>query len=252
MTTQAALLRAAGDAGVPVAAVVAAGDEGGAAHLLCERVEGETLARRLLREPAYAGARAAFAADCAQALARLHAVPVDALPPLPHVDQLADVVATIDAADEPHPAFELAIRWLEEHRPPAVEPVPVHGDFRLGNLLLGPDGLRAVLDWELAHLGDPAEDLGWLCLRAWRFGAAAEVGGMATREELLAAYAAASGRPVDPDAVSWWQVLGTLKWGAICLTQARVHLSGATRSVELAAIGRRVCETEHDLLELLP
>ncbi len=128
----------------------------------------------------------------------------------------------------------------------------VHGDLRLGNLLVGPDGLRAVLDWELAHLGDPMEDLGWFCVRAWRFGSPLPAGGVATREELAAAYEAAGGEPVDLEALRWWETLGTLKWGVICIMQAWSHLSGATRSMELATIGRRVCENEWDVLGLLP
>ena len=118
--------------------------------------------------------------------------------------------------------------------------------------MVGPDGLRAVLDWELAHLGDPIEDLGWFCVRAWRFGSTDPAGGFGSRDELLAAYEAAGGGAVDPAELHWWEVLGTLKWGVICVMQATAHLTGLSRSVELAAIGRRVCETEHDLLELLP
>jgi len=114
------------------------------------------------------------------------------------------------------------------------------------------DGLAAVLDWELAHLGDPVEDLGWFCVRAWRFGSPLPAGGVATREALVEAYETASGRPVDLDALRWWELLGTLKWGVICVMQAFGHLSGATRSVELATIGRRVCENEWDVLGLLP
>ena len=129
--------------------------------------------------------------------------------------------------------------------------VTVHGDFRMGNLLVGPGGLRAVLDWELAHAGDPAEDLGWLCAPAWRFGGPGAVGGVGGLDELLAAYVAAGGEPVDPDRVRWWQVYGTLKWAVICALQAAVHLRGASRSVELAAIGRRICESEWDLVGLL-
>jgi len=123
----------------------------------------------------------------------------------------------------------------------------VHGDFRLGNLMIGADGLRAVLDWELAHLGDPMEDLGWLCVKAWRFGSPKPVAGVGDYRELIDAYAAESGLDVDPDVVHWWEVLGTLKWGIMCIMQAQSHLSGAARSHELAAIGRRVCENEHDL-----
>jgi hypothetical protein len=147
--------------------------------------------------------------------------------------------------------FELALDWLTVNPPPAREPVLLHGDFRLGNLIVGPEGLRAVLDWELTHLGNPAEDLGWLCVKAWRFGAARPVAGVGSREELLAEYRAAGGADIGPDELRWWEVLGTLRWGVICLSQAWTHLSGEHRSVELAAIGRRVCEQEWDLLLLL-
>ena len=119
----------------------------------------------------------------------------------------------------------------------------VHGDFRLGNLIVDGDGLAAVLDWELAHLGDPMEDLGWLCVKAWRFGGRGPVAGLGGYEELFAAYSEASGRPVDPAVVRWWEVLGTLKWGIMCIMQANAHLTGASRSHELAAIGRRVSRT---------
>jgi aminoglycoside phosphotransferase (APT) family kinase protein len=127
----------------------------------------------------------------------------------------------------------------------------VHGDFRNGNLMIGADGIRAVLDWELAHLGDPMEDLGWLCVKSWRFGQAPPVGGFGEYDELCASYAAASGRAVDRGTLHWHETLGTLKWGIMCIMQAVTHTSGIVRSVELAAIGRRVCEVEHDLLRCL-
>jgi aminoglycoside phosphotransferase (APT) family kinase protein len=149
------------------------------------------------------------------------------------------------------PVFEQALAWLAANPPPSRAPVLLHGDFRLGNLIVGPEGLRAVLDWELTHLGNPAEDLGWLCVKAWRFGAAGAVAGLSSREELLAAYREAGGADIGLDELRWWEVLGTLRWGVICLSQAWTHLSGAHRSVELAAIGRRVCEQEWDLLLLL-
>ena len=143
------------------------------------------------------------------------------------------------------------MRWLERHRPATGARVTVHGDFRFGNLLVGPDGLRGVLDWELAHAGDPAEDIGWLCAPAWRFGGSHEVGGFGALEDLLASYAQAGGETMDRARVHWWQVHATVKWAVICSLQASAHLSGATRSVELAAIGRRVCESEWDLFALL-
>ncbi len=149
------------------------------------------------------------------------------------------------------PALELGVRWLAAHRPPDGPRVAVHGDYRMGNFLVGPDGLRGVLDWELAHTGDPAEDIGWLCAPAWRFGGSGEVGGFGALPELLAAYADAGGEAMTPARVHWWQVYATIKWATICALQASAHLSGATRSVELAAIGRRVCESEWDLFALL-
>jgi aminoglycoside phosphotransferase (APT) family kinase protein len=253
--TQAALLRASEAAGVPVAPVVAAGgSEGpfGAPYLLARHVDGETLPQRLQRDPAYAAARGRFASQAGEVLAALHSVSPSGLPALFEADQLERVVGWVDEVGDPVPAFELAIAWLREHRPAPVPPRLVHGDFRLGNLIMGPDGIRAVLDWEMTHLGDPVEDLAWVTLRAWRFRGPGEVGGMGSLADLVGAYAAAGGGAVDPERLRWWQVLGTLTWGSICQRQARTHLEGLTRSVELAAIGRRVCETEHDLLELIP
>lgn len=249
MAAEAALIRAAGEAGVPVAEVVATGDDDGlgAPWLVAERVDGETIPRRILRDDALADARAGLAAQCGAALAALHGIDPDTLDGLHELDQVQQFRDLVDVLGQPHPVFELTFRWLEERRPPPSGRAVVHGDFRHGNLIVGPDGLRAVLDWELAHLGDPLEDLGWLCVRAWRFGGDGPVGGFGSREDLYEAY----GRPVDRDAAHWWEVLGTLKWGVMCIIQAATHLTGQTRSMELAAIGRRVCEQEYDLLGLL-
>jgi aminoglycoside phosphotransferase (APT) family kinase protein len=254
MEGEADLLAAAAAAGVPVAPVVAAADDPsvlGTPFLVMGRVEGETIARRILRDDSFAAARAALVGQCGRALASIHQVPVSSGPHLRADEPVTQLRGLMDALGQPHPAFELALRWLDDHRPPEVTPSVVHGDFRLGNLIVGEDGLRAVLDWELAHLGDPIEDLGWLCVRAWRFGSQLPVAGLGDYDELRAAYEAASGRPVDPEALRWWEVLGTLRWGVICILQASSHLSGASRSVELAAIGRRVCENEYDLLRLI-
>ena len=251
---EADLLRLASSHGVPVAAVVA-DDPGtvlGSAGMVVERIEGETIARKLLRDDEWSTARTRLGTQVAGALAAIHAIPPEAARGLAPIDQLGQLRGLLDGLGEPHPAFELGIRWLGAHRPPGVAPRVVHGDFRLGNLLVDHAGLAAVLDWELAHLGDPDEDLGWFCVRAWRFGSPLPAGGVTTREELLAAYEAASGRRVDPEALRWWELLGTLKWGVICILQAWGHLSGASRSVELATIGRRVCENEWDVLGLLP
>jgi aminoglycoside phosphotransferase (APT) family kinase protein len=117
--------------------------------------------------------------------------------------------------------------------------------------MVGPDGLRAVLDWELAHIGDPIEDLGWLCVRAWRFGASQPVAGLGDDDTLISEYEKASGLKVDREVVRWWEVWGTLKWGIMCMIQTSSHVLGMSRSHELAAIGRRVCENEYDLFVAL-
>ncbi len=249
-----ALLAAAAIAGVPVPAVVADTEVATAfvgPGRVTEHVDGEALGPRIVRDDRYADARRVLGGQCGRALAAIHSIDPASIPGLQPVDTLGRLRAGLDLLGEARPAFELALRWLTHHRPPQGPESVVHGDFRVGNLLVDESGLRAVLDWELAHLGDPLEDLGWLCVRAWRFGGTGEVGGVAPLADLLDAYAATTGQAVDPEAVRWWIMAGSLTWGLICAVQARRHLDGHIRSVELATIGRRVCETEYDLLELL-
>ncbi|MGF7124746.1 phosphotransferase family protein [Rhodococcus sp. BE178] len=255
MNRESALMTAAGRARVPSPRVVTSGsgdDELGASYIVMSRVAGESIPRKILRDSEYSSARPRMAGQCGQILARIHSIDPASVAGLEERDELDTWRKTLSDTGRAHPAFELAIRWLDQNRPPAAARRVVHGDFRLGNFIVGPEGIRAVLDWELAHLGDPLEDLGWLCVKTWRFGQQPPVGGFGTVDDLVAAYEAESGSTVDRDALHWWLVLGTLKWGILCLHQAERHLSGATRSVELAAIGRRVSETEWDLLELLP
>ena len=247
MRREAELLRAAAAAGVPVPAIVDADDT----SIVMQWLPGETLARRILRDDEFAGARSQLVAQAAAALARLHTTvqPVDGLPQ--ESDPLATWRQTLDKLGQPHPALELGLLRLDARRPEPVAAGVVHGDFRLGNWMVDASGLVGVLDWELAHVGDVAEDLGWMCVRSWRFGSPLPVAGVGTREQLLAAYRDAGGPSVDLDTLRWWEAVGTLRWGVICIQQAATHWTGAVRSVELAAIGRRVCEVELDLLELL-
>jgi aminoglycoside phosphotransferase (APT) family kinase protein len=258
------ILRAAAAAGVPVPAVHFCEDDAsvlGSQFFVMDFVPGETLARRLLRDAEYAPARAALPEQLAQALVRIHAMDVRdpalaflAAPPegtSPAAAELArweDIYRT--ATPDPHPAIELALRWLAPRVPAPAARRLVHGDFRIGNVIFGPEGLRAVLDWELTRIGDPMEDLGWLCVRAWRFGATAPVGGLCARERLFEAYERAGGVRVDAAAVRWWEVLGNFKWATICIMQARSVLDGAVKSLELASLGRRVAEMEIELLAL--
>jgi len=253
MAAEASLVRAAGERGVPVPEVVAAGDDDGlgAPWMVAARLEGETIPRRILRDDELVEARGVLTEQLGRAAAGIHAIDPSSVPRLQEPDQLTQLRDLLDLLGEPHPAFELGFRWLADRRPDPWPTGVVHGDLRLGNLIVGPEGLRAVLDWELAHLGDPREDLGWLCVRSWRFGGPGLVAGVGTREQLCAAYSAASGRPLEPVELDWWEALGTLKWGVMCIVQTSSHLSGMARSVELAAIGRRVAETEHDLLALM-
>jgi aminoglycoside phosphotransferase (APT) family kinase protein len=262
--TECRLLQAAAEAGVPVPRIHAMGDESlGVPFFLMERIEGETIPRRLLRDEQYARAREVMTRQLGAILASIHRIPAEVVAPL---GLPAPATGTPAAESEtarweatyrlitpdPHPAFELAFRWLRAHMPPAADRALVHGDFRIGNIIFGPEGARAVLDWELAHVGDPMEDLGWLCVRSWRFGNdALPVGGIGTREELFAAYEAAGGQRPDPRAVRWWELFGNLRWGIICISQVRAYLDGQSASVELAAIGRRTAETEWELMRLM-
>jgi aminoglycoside phosphotransferase (APT) family kinase protein len=254
MRREAEAITASGQAGLAVPEVVVADGDGsqlGSPGMVMGRVEGETIARRILRDDEYREARSRLTRQCGDFLGRLHQLPVDSVTDLAPEDAVTAYRSTYATLAQPSATFELAFRWLEDHRPAGTGETIVHGDFRLGNLIVDQDGLAAVLDWELVHKGDPIEDLGWLCTKAWRFGAEPPVAGVGSREELVEAYEAAGGAPVDPDTLAWWEVVGTLKWGVICMGQASVHLSGLHRSLELAAIGRRVCEQEADLLELL-
>lgn len=256
MGVEARVIRAAFDAGVPVPELVSSGSGRVGSHfMILSHVEGETIARKILRDERYGTARTVLVPQMAAALASLHSIDPGGIPGLPATDQVQQYRRTLDDLDESlqqaHPAFELAFRWLERNRPTETRRCLVHGDFRLGNVMVGEEGLRAVLDWELAHVGDPMEDLGWLCVRAWRFGATPPVAGIGEYDSLIAAYEEASGVRVDREMVRWWEVLGTLKWGIMCMIQASSHLLGMVRSHEMAAIGRRVCENEYDLLVAL-
>lgn len=256
------LLQAAAEAGVPVPAVRWCGraDAGLGSFFVMDFVDGEGIARKLLRDPEFAVARTVLPDQLASALARIHRMDDATLDFLARPDAgvtpAAAELARYDGifrsiAPDPHPAFELAFRWLGRRLPVPQRRTVVHGDYRIGNVLVGPDGLRAVIDWELSHVGDPMEDLGWLCVRSWRFGADDRpVGGLGDRESFFAAYERAGGDAVDPAVVRWWEVFGNLKWGIICIMQAQTFLNGVA-NVELASLGRRTAEMEIELLDLM-
>ncbi len=254
------LIGLAREAGVPVPEPLAlepAGGRFGTAGMMLSFVAGESVGPRVLRSGDLAAARAGLAAQLGEAAARIHSIDLaDSGLPLAEGDavlaQIEHWEAELARIGEPLPVLELGLRWFRLHRPAAVEPRVVHGDLRLGNLIVGERGLAAVIDWELAHTGDPAEDLGWLCIRSWRFGHdELPVAGVGSREQLLDAYEAAGGERPGAGRLRYWELFGNLKWAIICARQAADHRSGLRRGHELASLGRRICEPEWDMLGLI-
>ena len=257
LDAEAQLMQLAFGAGLPsprVLHVLRPADELGTGFVM-QRVAGETIARKILRDAQFAEARPKLARQLGRIAAGIHALPRAKLPQLRQMTaakEIGELEREYRSLDWPKPVFELALRWLGDHDPgPPDEVTLVHGDFRHGNLIIGPDGVRAVLDWELAHLGDPMEDLGWICVNSWRFGEIDKpVGGFGSREELFAGYESA-GREVDPERVRYYEVMGTLRWGVMCGGMMQRFRAGPEHSMERAMIGRRASETEIDLLRLL-
>jgi aminoglycoside phosphotransferase (APT) family kinase protein len=243
-----AVLEVAAEAGVRVPKPVAyLGELGGREAFAMERVDGETIGRRIARNPP-----PGLETQLADELAKIHAIPADRLPFLRSGDVLERFYGELDSVGDPHPAIEYGLWWLREHRPEPLPDVVSHGDFRIGNVAVSERGLAYLLDWEFAHLSDPREDLGWPIVRAWRFGAdERRLGGVGELRPYLARYAELTGLEVSEADLDWWEVLGNVKWGVGCLTQCRRHLTGVDRSVEYAVLGRMAAEMEYELLSLI-
>jgi aminoglycoside phosphotransferase (APT) family kinase protein len=228
-----------------------------------KRAPGEALGSRLIRGDRYEQARGVLPGQLARSLARIHTIrkadhpELERLPgPEPGASPAKSEVELWEKhyraeTPNPHPVFEVAFRWLRAGLPQAGPETLVHGDYRLGNFLYTEEGLQGVVDWELAHWGDPMEDLGWISVRSWRFGGKEPVAGLAPREEFFRLYEEAGGLPVDRDRVRFWEVFGNLRWGVITIAQAMAYISEKSKSVELASIGRRTAETEYELLNLI-
>lgn len=249
----AALLQAAVRAGVPAPRVRFAlePDDGLGEGTVTERVAGETLGRKIVSDARFAAVRPQLAAQCGAILAAIHridATGLDFLVAQSAREQLAMYRAVVDAHDHPLPALEVGLRWVAENLPAAPRSCVVHGDFRNGNLIVGDDGVRCVLDWELAQIGDPMLDLGWLCVKTWRFGGPLPVGGFGHRDDLFRAYERAGGGPVDPVHVRFWEAFGCVKWAVMCMQKG---VGPGPRTVEAVAIGRRIEEPLLDFLDLI-
>lgn len=244
----------AGGAPAPVVRAVLQPQDGLGEGYVTEFVAGETLGRRLVRDAAFSGARALMARQCGEILASIHRLPTASLPFLQRLspaDELRIYADALARSGIRHPALAYALRWIEQNLPSDWVPALVHADFRTGNLIVGPDGVRCVLDWEIARIGDAMQDLGVLCMRTWRFGGAGEVGGFGAREDLYAAYEAASGRRIDPRRVKFWEAFSNLKWAIACARRgASVRADGRQASLELSAVGRRLEEPLWDFLAL--
>lgn len=256
------LMQAAYDSGVKVARMRWLSTDPqvlGLPFFIMDFVEGISIGRKVVQVPELTHAREVLPEQMAEQLALIHKMDITGIDfletprdnnPIQHV--IEDTYAILDHLGVHNPTFEFALRWADQH-PPAVQPLTfLHGDFRVGNLLVDEKGLAAVIDWEFSHIGDPAEEIGYLCMRDWRFGNDhLRMGGLSDRERFIQAYEKYSGTTIDRYAADWWELMGNIRWGVICLAQAERHLSGRDPSVELASLGRRSAEMQLEALRLI-
>lgn len=259
LDVEAMLMRAARAAGVPEPEVhyVLEPEDGLGAGFIMQWLEGEALGARITRSEEFADLRPRLAYECGETLARIHAIDLDATGLRDHLDAIEPETFVRQTweryqdLDTPEPMIDYAAQWLLQHLPQAPEMALVHNDFRNGNFMVTPEGINAVLDWEIAHIGDPMRDLGWICTNSWRFGGDGPVGGFGTREDLFAGYEAVSGTTVDPERVRFWEVFGSYWWAVGCLGMAEHYRTGPDKTVERPAIGRRSSECQIDCVNLI-
>jgi len=243
--------------GAPVPEIIMEFSEGveiGEGYVM-QSVVGETIPRKILRDDTYKNIRNKLPYEIGKSLAQIHKTKLEKLQDLEKItfsESLEKLFIIYESFDQPQPVFDLAFKWLENQKILDYEEVLVHGDYRFGNFIISEKKLESIIDWELAHIGNPMEDLGWLCVRSWRFGNVNKrAAGLGDVDELIAGYEANSKIKIDKSQLDIWQLYGSLKWGIICMVQTFAHLSGAVKSLEKAAIGRRVSETEFDLMNMI-
>lgn len=251
---EAALVARVQESGVLAPRVVAilTPDDGLGEGYIMDRVEAEVNPAAILANPP-----PNLLDDIAGTLAGIHAVPLavvpDALPHLDIAEGLRDFRARFDQYGGDRPVIALALKWCEDNIPPAtIDQVLIHGDYRIGNLMVDAHGLAAVLDWELAHSGDYHEDLAFGCMTVWRFGVMDKRAfGVGHLDAFFAAYERAGGRPVDRTRFHFWLVYRTLWWALGCIQMADIWRSGIDTGLERTVISRRTVEQELDLLLLI-
>ena len=243
--------------GAPVPEIIMEFSEGaeiGEGYVM-QSVGGETIPRKILRDDSYKNIRNKLPYEIGKSLAQIHKTKLEKLQDLEKItfsESLEKLFVIYESFDQPQPVFDLAFKWLENQKILDYEEVLVHGDYRFGNFIISEKKLESIIDWELAHIGNPMEDLGWLCVRSWRFGNVNKrAAGLGDVDELIAGYEANSKIKIDKSQHDIWQLYGSLKWGIICMVQTFAHLSGVVKSLEKAAIGRRVSETEFDLMNMI-
>ena len=243
--------------GAPVPEIIMEFSEGaeiGEGYVM-QSVGGETIPRKILRDDSYKNIRNKLPYEIGKSLAQIHKTKLEKLQDLEKItfsESLEKLFIIYDSFDQPQPVFDLAFKWLENQKILDYEEVLVHGDYRFGNFIISEKKLESIIDWELAHIGNPMEDLGWLCVRSWRFGNVNKrAAGLGDVDDLIAGYESNSKIKIDKSQLDMWQLYGSLKWGIICMVQTFAHLSGAVKSLEKAAIGRRVSETEFDLMNMI-
>ena len=221
-------------------------------------LDGITLGAKVVRSPELDEVRPELARLCGQALARIHAIDLESTGLSSHLDILTPTEYVEQTWNRyrdygtPQPMIDFTARWLLDNLPGDYTPALVHNDFRNGNIMFDETGIVAVLDWEVAHIGDPARDLGWICTNSWRFGRSdLPVGGFGLYEDLFQGYESVSGKPVDPLTVRWWEIFGSFWWAIGCLGMAEHYRTGPDKTVERPAIGRRSSECQVDCVNLL-